>query len=123
MGRLDGGLLDRAEDFCHRCLDVVEELAKQNRSSRITDQLTGSSTAVGANLFEADESLSRKDFAKCIGIALKELNETRFWLRLITRRNWVSLERTASLSDEAEQLKKILGAILSRTRANMHPPV
>ena len=95
MGRLDGGLLDRVEDFCHRCLDVVEALGKQGRSPRIIDQLTGSSTTVGANLFEADESLSRKDFAKCVGIALKELNETRFWLRLITRRKWITADRVA----------------------------
>ena len=117
MGRIDAELLGRVEDFCHRCLDVVDELEKQNRSRRITDQLTGSSTSIGANMFEADESLSRKDFAKCVAVSIKELNETRFWLRLIARRDWISLERLGALFDEANQIKKILGAILSRTRS------
>lgn len=117
MGRLDDELLQRIECFCYRCLDVAAVLEKQGRSRRITDQITGSSTAIGANLFEADESLSRKDFAKCVGIAVKELNETRFWLRLIVNREWIPVERLTELNDEATQIKRILGAILSRTRA------
>jgi four helix bundle protein len=118
MGRLDVGILERSESFCDRCLDVVETLAKQDRSRRITDQPTGSATSVGANLFEADESLGRRDFAKCVAIAVKELNETRFWLRLSVRREWVEASRLDPLLDEADQLKRILGAMLSRTRSN-----
>ena len=116
MGRLDADLLERVEGSCDRSLGVVEELEKQGRSRRILDQLTGSATAVGANLFEADEAMSRKDFAKCVAISIKELNETRFWLRLIERRAWIPPERLADLSDETAQLKRIFGAILSRTR-------
>lgn len=116
MGRLDADLLERVEGFCDRSLGVVEELEKQGRSRRILDQLTGSATAVGANLFEADEAMSRKDFAKCVAISIKELNETRFWLRLIERRGWIPPEKLADLSDETAQLKRIFGAILSRTR-------
>ncbi|MEZ6243668.1 MAG: four helix bundle protein [Phycisphaerales bacterium] len=118
MGRLDDDLLGRFEAFCDRCLNVIEEMEKQGRSRRILDQLTGSATAVGANLFEADEAMSRKDFVKCMAIALKELNETRFWLRLIGRRGWITSARLENLTDEAEQLKRVLGAILTRTRAN-----
>lgn len=117
MGRIDAELLERIEDFCHRCLDVVDVLEKQNRSRRITDQLTGSSTSIGANMFEADESLSRKDFAKCVAISIKELNDTHFWLRLIARRDWISIDRLGASFDEANQIKKILGPILSRTRS------
>jgi four helix bundle protein len=52
------------------------------------DQIAASGTSVGANTFEADEAMSRKDFCKALGIANKELNETRFWLRLFVRREW-----------------------------------
>lgn len=116
MGRLDGPLLERTEVFIDRCLNVCEQLERGGVSRRIVDQLTGSSTAVGANLFEADEALSRKDFAKTVAIAIKELNETRFWLRLLVRRTWIPQDRLTELNAEASELKSILGAILSRTR-------
>lgn len=117
MGRLDEELLHRVEGVCRRCPDVVEVIKKLGRSRPVTDRLTGLATAVGANWYEAEESLSRKDFSKCIGIAIKELNETMLWLRLLAAKSWVPAERLGPLHDECMQLKKILGAILSRTRA------
>lgn len=120
MGRLNGDILDRAESFCDRILDLVAELERAAVSRRILDQFTGAGTAVGANLFEADEALSRRDFAKCLAIANKELSECRFWIRLVARRGWAgSPSRFAPLLDECEQLKRILGSILAKTRS--HP--
>jgi len=116
MGRLQPEFLTRVEEFADRILDVVEALSEQRRSGRILDQLTGSGTAVGANVFEADEALSRKDFRKCLAIANKELSETRFWLRLIGRRNWIATERLDPLLGESHELKRIIGSILSKTR-------
>lgn len=116
LGRLGGSdLLRRIEDLCDHVLDVVQALELKGISRRITDQLTGSGTAVGANVFEADEALSVKDFRKCLAIAVKELNETRFWIRLIARRGWLSSDRLAGLLDECDQIRRILGSILQRT--------
>lgn len=116
LGRLGGSdLLRRIEDLCDRVLDVVQALELKGISRRITDQLTGSGTAVGANVFEADEALRVKDFRKCLAIAVKELNETRFWIRLIARRDWLPSERLAGLLDECDQIRRILGSILQRT--------
>ncbi len=117
MGRLDPELLERFERFSDRAVTVGEHLEKQGRSKRIVDQIMASGSSVGANLFEADEGMSRKDFCKSIAIAIKELNETRFWLRLLSRRNWIESSQLGPLLKEAEELKRILGAILSRTRA------
>ena len=118
MGRLEAAFVERTEVFSDRTLDVAEELAKQRRFARVIDQLVGCGTSVGANVCEADEALSRKDFAKCIGIAIKELNETRFWLRRIAKRQWIPPKRLSLLQKEASEIKLILGAILTRTRRN-----
>ena len=56
MGRLQPDFLERVEGFADRILNVVDSLAEQKRSLRILDQLTGSGTAVGANVFEADDA-------------------------------------------------------------------
>lgn len=116
VGRLELEFLDRIEHWCDRVLSVSETLEKQGRSRRITDQIIGSGTSVGANIFEADEAMSTKDFIKCTAIALKELNETRFWIRLITRQSWIAPDRLESFLDETNELRKILGSIIARTK-------
>jgi four helix bundle protein len=116
MGRLKAELLERVEIFADRVLDVAVALERKGCWRRILDQIVGSGTSVGANVFEADEALSRSDFLKCIGIAVKELNETRYWLRLIARRQWIAASRLAPLQIELDELKKVLGTIHNRTR-------
>ena len=117
MGRFNGDLLGRVESFCDRVLDLVAELEHAGVSRRILDQVTGCGTAVGANLFEADEALSRKDFIKCLAIASKELSECRFWIRLVARRGWIGPPgRFDPRLDEAEQLSRIFGAIIVRSK-------
>ncbi len=121
-GRLRTELVKRADDFSHRVVDVTEMLEKERRPRRIVDQMVGSGTSVGANTTEADEGLSRADFNKSIGIVIKELGETRYWLNFASRRQWVKPERLAPLIDEASQLKLIYGAILTKSRRNKDKP-
>lgn len=116
MGRLKADFLERVENLCDRILDVADYLEQQGRSRRVVDQITGAGSSVGANCFEADEALSRADFCKCVGISIKELNESRFWLRMGIRRSWAKKERLQPLLAEAEEIKKIMGAILNKSR-------
>ena len=50
-------------------------------------------------------------------ITAKELAETRFWIRLVVRRNWIPSARVESLLDELEQIRLIVGSILTKTKA------
>jgi len=116
MGRLRTETLDRMEQYADRVLDVADVLERQGRSSRVIDQMSGCGTSAGANAFGADEAMTAKDFAKTLGVVVKELNETRFWLRLAVRRQWVHAARLAPLLDETVNLKAIFGAMIVRTR-------
>lgn len=117
MPRLNAELLDRVERFSDRVLDVVDALPARTVRARIIDQIAGAGTSVGANVFEADEAVSRADFCKCLGIAAKELSETRFWIRLVGRRGWIKAGRLVGLEAECQQLRRILGTMIARTRA------
>lgn len=116
MGRLRETTLDRLESFGDRVLAVAEELQKQRRFNRVVEQLVGAGTSPAANAFEADEAMSTRDFVKCISIALKELNECRYWLRAIGRRGWIRASRLDPLVAEATELKLIFSAMIVRTR-------
>lgn len=117
MGRLQESFLRRVEAFCDDVLNIADVLAGQNRSRRVTDQIVGSGTSIGANTYEADEAMSRPDFCKCLGIAVKELNETQFWIRLVSRRQWIQSDRLADLLQEGLELKRIMGAMIAKTRS------
>jgi four helix bundle protein len=103
-------------------MDVADDLERSRRARRVVDQVVGCGTSVGANLSEADEAMSRPDFCKCLGIVVKELNETRFWLRFVAKRKWIPESQLAALQTEATELKSIFGAMLSRTRRKALKP-
>lgn len=120
MRRLKSELLERTKKFGHRMVDVAEAIEQTKKSSRVTgriiDQVVGCGTSVGANFREADEALSRADFCKCLGIALKELGESRYWIEFVAERSWVQSGRLDQLANEATELVKLTNTLISRTR-------
>lgn len=116
MARLQEQFLERVESLADRVLDVVGQIEAAGVSRRIVDQLAAAGTSVGANVFEADEAMSRADFVKCMAIAAKELSETRYWLRLAARRNWVKPARLGELLQECDEVRRVFGTIIKRSR-------
>lgn len=125
MARIGKDLRDRSKKYAHRTVDVAEAILGKRVpraiSSRIIDQLVGAGTSVGANVREADEAVSRKDFTHALGIVLKELSESRYWLEFVGERGWIAPSRLASLEDEGAQLSRIFSVIVARTKRNSRP--
>lgn len=115
-GRLRPETLHRVVSYGIGMLELVERLEHGRRPRRVIDQITGSGTAPGAMLFEANEALSRADFIKCLGMAAKELSETQYWLELCKGRRWVASDQAAYLSDETGQLLAVVKTIIARSR-------
>ncbi len=115
QGRLRPEFLERTEAFSDRCVAVAERLFTDGRFPRLVEQVAASGSAVGANVAEASEAMSRKDLRKCLSIAAKELSETRFWLRLFIRRGWVQAAQVSGLMSELTEIKLVIGSILTKT--------
>ena len=81
-------------------------------------QLLRSGTSIGANYEESQAAQSRPDFASKNCIALKEARETHYWLRLLIAAEILPSPMLNDLLDEVEQVSKILGAIVAKTRSN-----
>jgi four helix bundle protein len=75
-------------------------------------QLLRSATSVGANVHEAQSAQTKADFVAKLYIAYKEARESLYWLRLIREIGIVKVARLQPLSDETDQLVRILSAIL-----------
>ena len=108
-------LEDRCLVFAGRVNDYVRKLPRDIPNIENGKQLVRSAGSVGANYIEANESLSKKDFAMRAKISKKESKESRFWLTLTQPTEAQQGERDA-LAQEATELMKILGAILEKTK-------
>ena len=85
----------------------------------MTKQLLRSGTSIGANVAEAQHAQSKADFYAKMSIALKEANETYYWLRLLRRTGYLSHREFESMRKDADELLRILVAIcktVSKTR-------
>lgn len=79
-------------------------------------QLVRASGSVGANYIEANEALSKKDFLMRVKISRKEAKESAYWLRLIDETNDLKNNDVGKLIQEATELKKILSAIIEKSK-------
>ena len=75
-------LLDLSFEFAVAIVNLVDGVTAP-KSSYMTDQLARAGTSVGANIHEAQYAQSKKDFVSKLEIALKESNETSYWLKLM----------------------------------------
>lgn len=109
-------LEDRTLEFAKHVRKFVETLNKTAANIEDGKQLIKSSGSVGANYIEANEALSKKDFAMRIKICRKEAKESRYWLRLIDTGNKSDLEKERNaLEREASELTCIFGSIVTKT--------
>jgi len=82
----------------------------------VVDQLAKSATAVGANLEEAKAGSSTREFVRYVEIALREAREAAYWLRICVALQLGPTEELKTLAGEADQISRILGSIVVRTK-------
>ena len=112
-------LEDRIVKFASRCIKVCVALPiKRIGSSSLADQIFRSATSIAANYAEASESESRKDFIHKIKIAMKELSETRVWLKIIGESEYIEKQKLQLLISESIELTRILSASIITARNN-----
>ncbi len=109
-------LEDRTLAFAKRVRGFAKRLPNSLANIEDGKQVFRSSGSVGANYIEANESLSKKDFALRIKICRKEAKETAYWLKLLEVTDGHTEKEQKDLVQEATELMKIFGAILQKTK-------
>lgn len=85
---------------------------KENKDFELASQLIRSGTSIGANTREAQRGVSKKDFKYKFGIALKEADETKYWLEILES---TGRKVPAELNNKCEELIRILVAIIKNS--------
>ena len=78
-------LEERTARFGEAVIDFARTIPRDSVTDRIINQLVGAGTSIGANYVEADDSVSKREFLKCIGTCKKEARETKHFLRMAVR--------------------------------------
>ena len=102
-------IADRLLDFAARIVKLADALPKSGAGKYICGQVVRSGTSAGANYEEARGAESHADFVHKLGISLKELRETRYWLRVIARTQLIAPTRTNDIIQEVDELCRIVG--------------
>ncbi|MDE6079546.1 MAG: four helix bundle protein [Duncaniella sp.] len=119
--RDDNVVLAKSFDFAVRIVRLYNYLTTAKSERVMSKQLLRCGTSIGANINEAQESISSKEFGAKIYIALKEARETEYWLRLLVASGIITPTEFASINADCEQILKLLTAITKTLRSKSAP--
>ena len=110
----------KSTDFAVRIMKMVRFLVKEIPFAEhsICTQLLKSGTSIGANVREAEHAESTDDFVHKLKVALKEANETEYWLELFYKSDYITLAQYNSLNADCAELNKLLISIIKSTKDN-----
>ena len=106
-------LADMSTEFAVKILNLTDGI-KGHYS--LANQLERSGTSIGANIREAEQAQSRADFLSKQNIALKEANETEYWLELLMRTGFITQNEYESINNDCVELNKLLISIIKSTK-------
>ncbi len=111
---------EKNEDFALRIINLCQYLVtrEQNRDYVLSKQLLRSGTSIGANIAEAEYGISKDDFKAKMYIALKECNESRYWLRLLNKAKYLTNEEFDSIYKDSDEILKLLTSITKTIKDN-----
>ena len=104
-------LEERTAKFAEEIIEFCRTIPQNTITTPMITQLIKSGTSQAANYYEAVEAESTKDFFHKIGIAQKEIKETKLWLRLIAKAHEPAKERARVLWKEAHELNLIFASV------------
>ena len=104
--------------FAIRIVKLYQFLIKEKKEFVLSKQTLRSGTAIGALIREAEFAQSKADFINKMNIALKEANETLYWLELLKDTNYIDNKLFQSLYNDCEELIKMLVSTIKTTRKN-----
>ena len=107
MKMKENKLADISMEFAVQITDLVKSL-KSRHESIISNQIGRSGTSIGANVYEANYAQGRKDFVSKLEIALKEANETGYWIELLFRTNYIDEQTYKSLANQCSTIRVLL---------------
>jgi len=112
----DNVLINKTEAFSIRIINAEKYLRTQKREYVMSKQLLRSGTSIGANAAESQNAQSPSDFVHKLSIALKEADESKYWLNLLKGGEYIAPEVHQSMINDLKEIIALLTKIIKTTR-------
>ena len=113
-------IISKTESFADRITNMYRYLSEKRQDDKdMLKQIVRSGTSVGANVSEGQFAQSKADFLTKMTIALKEANETRYWLKRLYAYGSLNENEFESIIKDNEEIINILTTITRTTRENL----
>jgi four helix bundle protein len=109
---------DKSFRFALRVLKLYQHLTEKKREYVLSKQVLRSGTAIGALIRESQYAESKADFIHKLAIALKEANETDYWIELLYQSEYIEEKSYQSIHRDIDELISLLVAIVKKTKQN-----
>lgn len=116
MNGIDNLLHDKSYSFSIRIVNAFKYLTTDKKEFILSKQVLRSGTAIGALIREAKFAQSRADFISKLSIALKESNETLYWLELLHDTEYIDDNTFESIYNDAKELTALLVSIVKTSK-------
>ena len=111
-------VIEKSYAFALRIIKLYKYLADTHKEYVISKQVLKSGTAIGALLSELVYAQSKADFINKAHVALKEANETAYWLSLLKDSEYISIDSYNSIYTDCNELIKLLVSIVKTSKNN-----
>ena len=111
-------IAEKSEEFAVRIVNLYKHLTLKKKELIMSKQIFRCGTSIGANISESRNAQSSSDFVNKLNIALKEADETAFWLRLLKRTEFISAEEFESMGNDLNEIISLLVSIIKTTKNN-----
>jgi four helix bundle protein len=109
-------LKTKSFSFAVRIVNLYKYLQTEKKEFVLSKQLLRCGTSVGAMVREAEQGESKADFIHKLSIALKEINETLYWVELLNETAYLSQQQFESINADATELIKLLISIIKTSK-------
>ncbi|MDR2037661.1 MAG: four helix bundle protein [Bacteroidales bacterium] len=116
MKKKENIIADKSYKFALRIINAYLYLSKEKQEYVLSKQLLRSGTAIGALVSESSFAQSKADFISKMHIALKEANETRYWINLLCDSNFITESMHDSILPDITKIISILASIVKTAK-------
>ena len=113
-------LRPKSYKFALRIVEMYKLLSSEHKEFVLSKQVLRSGTSVGAMIKEAEHAQSRADFLNKMNIALKEINETEYWLMLLKDSSYLSLAEYESINNDCVELIRLLASTVKTLKTSLN---
>ena len=121
LQRKENIIQEKTETYASRIVRLYIYLRDVKHEQTLSKQILRSGTSIGANTAESRNAQSKADFINKLSVALKEADETAFWLKTLYSGNYITKKQLQSMMNDNEDIIRILVKIIKTSKENLQP--